>query len=192
MESAVLGLEKQIEVDEVELAREAYHPKFLKKFPGLLITKKPSRWSREVRLATDKEVVKFNAHWKVLDLIDKKEVIKNTQVEYDNHKDIHAFGIPSPKPIGFYDIHFRSRRTWGFWTIFPGFVMEYIPGLTMGQVKETMPQDYPHIEELWKAEIEKAESLGWNTKDSNYKGNAIWCLEKKKIYLLDFESWERK
>jgi len=82
-----------------------------------------------------------------------------------------------PKPEGVFDIEHPFSKI-----IVPGFVMEYIPGIRLSRVNETLATS------SWLNEIRKVRSLGYYMVDWG-DNNALWVPEIKKIYLIDFESW---
>ena len=118
----------------------------------------------------DSHVVKFKRFWGI-------EFKPFSEHEFQVAKALYNLGISIPKPEGVFEIEHPKTRD-----IVPGFVMEYIPG------KKVNINENNKIE-LLLDEIKKVREYGFETIDVNID-NAIWCPERRKIYLIDFEGWE--
>lgn len=101
-----------------------------------------------------------------------------SEAENEIAQSLHSNGIAVPKPEGVFNI---VRPHDG--VIIPGFVMEYIPGRVLSHI------DNNYATKLWLNELKKARYLGYQLFDAG-DHNAIWNERKKKLYLIDFESWE--
>jgi len=97
--------------------------------------------------------------------------------EYKIAKALYSLGISVPKPEGIFNIEHPKTHL-----IVPGFVMEYIPEkrLIIGGNYESA---------LWSREIKEVRRHGFDPFDSG-TDNVIWCPQRNRIYLIDFEGWE--
>lgn len=123
-----------------------------------------------IYMVGDSHVVKFKRYggmeWRIF-----------SEKEYEIARALYSMGISVPKPEGVYEIEHPKTKD-----IVPGFVMEYIPEkrLIIGGNYESG---------LWAREIKKVRGYGFEILDSGVE-NTIWCPQRKKIYLIDFEGWE--
>ena len=132
---------------------------------------------------SEKDVVKVNL-WR------EETDIQRFEHECDIAQECWRNGIAVPEPRGIFNVELFNEKNYGTKL---GFVMEYIPGTRLIDlmIRPTLIPELDRIEDLWNSEIDKARNLKLNLKDVR-SYNAIWCPERDKVYLIDFEAWERK
>jgi serine/threonine protein kinase len=106
------------------------------------------------------------------------------QSEYEICMFAYENSISVPKPEGVFNVlHPKEKQ------IYSAFVMEYISGETFSEFYQTWKIDMTEMWDLAEKENEKLRKINIFNGDFGAE-NAIWCPEKKKIYLVDFGHWK--
>lgn len=115
-----------------------------------------------------------------------------TKVDWLTHQNdiaqkAYAKGISVPEPVGVFNVELRLAKNKDQ-KIVPGFIMEYINGRLLSDIDK---KELKKVKDLWYSEKEKALQSGFIIFDA-YEHNAIWCPERERVYLIDFEGWSYK
>lgn len=123
--------------------------------------------------------------------------LPNAEYEYNLSNRVHEKGISVPRPYGVEELEVPILNHCGEISqkILPAFVMEYIDGISLKDLRESEAKEYLQAVEKRNAELEKARNLGFIPApdaryegDDNSKGNALWTLGG--IVLLDSANWQ--
>ncbi|MDO8516938.1 MAG: hypothetical protein Q7S33_02330 [Nanoarchaeota archaeon] len=153
-------------------------------------------WDSAKKLAREVYQISDNHIAKTSKLMSNK-FIEHLKREYRITKELYEQGINVPKPEGIFNVNltfFDSVHKDYVSFTKPTLVMEYISGKSFEQVSAETGSQIDEMNKLWKLafeEINKAEKLGFVPVDSGEvnDGNQIWCPERNKVYLIDFEYW---
>ncbi|MBI5066248.1 hypothetical protein HZA97_08490 [Candidatus Woesearchaeota archaeon] len=114
------------------------------------------------------------------------KLLRDLNKEITKQTVLYNLGIAVPRPKGLFNVTFReSSLEEGI--VVPGFVMEYIPGITLSLMQQE--DVFPEANKMYEEEIRRAKALGFYPGDEGLH-NAIWNSEKRKTYLIDFADWE--
>lgn len=102
--------------------------------------------------------------------------------EFDIAKDLNQNRISVPYPHGIFELDL-----FGNGNIYPCFVMQYIDGVNITQLRGRLHNLALRVVEK---EAEKARKLGY-VPSGDYQNNAMISRRSGRIYLIDFTMWDR-
>ena len=108
--------------------------------------------------------------------------LKNLEKEFEIAKFLFENGASVPKPEGIFFMEYNKF-------FLKSFIMEYIEGKNGLEIST---KEFFYVSKLWHKEVERAKDLGFITYDSSHLGNFIWSPKREKVYLIDFEMWDRE
>jgi len=146
--------------------------------------------SRVYRVSED-YVVKFPWPFPDLEKCWEPRRVDDLVDEFRIAEQLYESGVSVPTPKGIFISSISNPLIRLFPAEkYPAFIMEYIDGVTLAKVPH---EKRGHLRNLSKLELEKARKLGFlPSNEAEHETHSIWSPKRKRIYLVDFERWERK